>query len=129
MKKRDIDVSSGGEHVEMNEAGKTRAKKYTKEYYMPPEAYLWTEWFRFHNGQCATRCPYRPNQCYVGSETCTECENFEAMQIVTATSGRVYCKRKKENIKPLPECYFLRYGADKTEQESAKEFDDELCPW
>ena len=66
---------------------------------------------------------------FVGSEVCVACPGCEAIQIVTKTTGRVYCKNKKAEVLPLPECYFLPEGKDRLEFESKPTLPDELCPW
>ena len=110
------------------EAARTLAERYIKEVRLENEAWQWAVWFVFNGQQCGTRCPYWPEECFVGSDTCCECEGFEAIQIVTAHTGRVYCKNKRAEVLPWPEdVYFLPEGKDRLE--TAAQLPDELCPW
>lgn len=111
------------------EERRTLATKYVKEAVLSDVAWQWAVWFTYNRGQCGTRCPYWPEECFVGSETCVECEGFEGMHIVTAHTGRVYCKNKRAEVKPLPECYFLPEGKERLPLEAATPLPDELCPW
>ena len=111
------------------EATRTVPTKYIKEVALQDTAWQWAVWFVYNNGQSGTRCPYWPEECFVGSEVCVECLGCEAIQIVTKTTGRVYCKNKKAEVLPLPECYFLPEGKDRLEFETKPTLPDELCPW
>lgn len=127
MQAREIEVSK--ESAQRYEAARTVATKYVKEYMLQDTAWQWAVWFVFNNGQSGTRCPYWPEECFVGSEVCVECPGCEAIQIVTAHTGRVYCKNKKAEVLPLPECYFLPEGRDRLAFERKPELPTELCPW
>lgn len=115
--------------AERYEASRTVADRFVKDVVLQDTAWQWALWFVYHNGQCGTRCPYWPEECFVGSEVCTECEGFEAMEFVTKTTGRVYCKNKKAEVLPLPECYFLPEGKERLETFTPLELPTELCPW
>ena len=110
------------------EAARTLAKRYIKEVRLENEAWQWAVWFVFNGDQCGTRCPYWPEECFVGSDTCCECPGFEGIQIVTAHTGRVFCKNRRTEVLPWPEdVYFLPEGKDRLEVRH--ELPDELCPW
>ena len=114
------------EAAERYEAGRTLTRKYIKEFVLPSEAWQWAVWFRFNGEQCGTPCPYWPEECYVGSDVC---EGFEGIQIVTRYTGRVYCKNRRAEVLPLPECYFLPEGKDRLPTETRLELPPEPCPW
>lgn len=111
------------------EASRTVASKYVKEALLQDTAWQWAVWFVYNNGQSGTRCPYWPDICHVGSEVCVACPGCEGIQIVTAHSGRVFCKNKKAEVLPLPDCYFLPEGRDRLEFEANPQLPPELCPW
>ena len=111
------------------EASRTLTKKYVKEFMLQDTAWQWAVWFRFNGEQCGTPCPYWPEVCYVGSGVCEECDGFEGIQIVTKHTGRVYCKNKRADVLPLPECYFLPEGKDRLPTETRVELPDEPVPW
>lgn len=111
------------------EAARTLSSKYVKEVLLQDTAWQWAVWFRFNGDQCGTPCPYWPDVCFVGSDTCVECPGFEGIQIVTKHSGRVYCKNRKAELLPLPECYFLPEGKERLPSESRLELPPEPCPW
>ena len=111
------------------EASRTLATRYTKEVILQDTAWQWAVWFIHHNGQSGTRCPYFPEICFVGSDTCVECPGCEAIQIVTAHTGRVYCKNKKAELKPLPDIYFLPEGRDRLNLPATPQLPPEPCPW
>ena len=115
--------------AERYEAGRTLTRKYIKEFMLPSEAWQWAVWFRFNGEQCGTPCPYLPEECYVGSDVCEACDGFEGIQIVTRYTGRVYCKNKRAEVLPLPECYFLPEGKDRLPTETRVELPTEPCPW
>ena len=117
------------EAAERYEAGRTLTRKYIKEFVLPSEAWQWAVWFRFNGEQCGTPCPYWPEECYVGSDVCEACEGFEGIQIVTKHTGRVYCKNRRAEVLPLPECYFLPEGKERLETETRLELPTEPCPW
>ena len=108
------------------EATRTLARRYVKEYRLDEQAFLWAVWFVFNGDQCGTRCPYRQNS-FVGSDLCTECPAFEGIQIVTKATGRVYCKKKRATVTPMPDIYFLPDGPDRSDTPAT--LPDELCPW
>ena len=110
------------------EAARTLAERYIKDDRLESEAWQWAIWFVYNGQQCGTRCPYWPEECFVGSDTCCECEGFEAIQIVTAHTGRVYCKNKRAEVLPWPEgVFFAPEGRDRLE--TAAQLPEELCPW
>ena len=110
------------------EATRTLAERYIKDDRLESEAWQWAIWFVYNGQQCGTRCPYWPEECFVGSDTCCECEGFEAIQIVTAHTGRVYCKNKRAEVLPWPEgVFFAPEGRDRLE--TAAQLPEELCPW
>ena len=111
------------------EAARTLAERYVKDDRLESEAWQWAVWFVFNGQQCGTRCPYWPEECYVGSDVCEACDGFEGIQIVTRYTGRVYCKNKRAEVLPLPECYFLPEGKERLETETLLELPEELCPW
>lgn len=77
------------------ESARTLAQRYIKEVRLDDYAWQWAVWFLFNGDQCGTRCPYWPEVCYVGSDTCCECPGFEGIQIITKHSGRVFAKQKR----------------------------------
>lgn len=110
------------------EAARTLAERYIKDDRLESEAWQWAIWFVYNGQQCGTRCPYWPEECFVGSDTCCECEGFEAIQIVTAHTGRVYCKNKRAEVLPWPEgVFFAPEGRDRLELQP--QLPEELCPW
>lgn len=109
------------------ERSRTVARKYMKEQVLSTDAWQWAVWFLYNGQQCGTRCPYQPDRCYVGSDTCVDCPSCEGIQIVTGHSGRVFCKQRKEELQPLPEVYFMPEGPDRLEQPGS--LPDDLCPW
>lgn len=111
------------------EATRTLASKYVKEYRLDDHAWQWAVWFVYNGQQCGTRCPYWPEECFVGSDTCCECEGFEAIQIVSAHTGRVYCKNKRAEVLPLPECQFFPWGSDRLHTHTPTMLPPEPCPW
>ena len=111
------------------EAGRTLMRRYNKEVVLREEAWQWTVWFRFNGEQCGTPCPYWPEECYVGSDVCEDCDAFEGIQIVTKYTGRVYCKNRRAELLPLPECYFLPDGKERLPTETRLELPTEPCPW
>lgn len=115
--------------AERYEAGRTLTRKYVKEVVLSDGAWQWAVWFRFNGDQCGTRCPYWPEECYVGSDVCEACDGFEGIQIVTKHTGRVYCKNKRAEVLPLPECYFLPEGKERLPTETRLTLPEELCPW
>lgn len=125
MEAREIEVRHDA--AERYEAGRTLARKYVKDDVLQSEAWQWAVWFRYNGPQCGTPCPYWPEECYVGSDTCADCEGCEGIQIVTRHTGRVYCKNRRAEVLPLPECYFLPEGKERLEMKA--ELPPELCPW
>lgn len=111
------------------EASRTIATRYIKDDFLQSEAWQWAVWFVYNGGQCGTRCPYWPDICFVGSDTCLECPGCEGIQIVTAHTGRVYCKNKKAEVLPLPDVYFLPEGKTRLEFQSEPYLPPERCPW
>lgn len=111
------------------EAGRTLARRYIKEVMLQSEAWQWAVWFVYNGDQCGTRCPYWPEECFVGSDICVECPGCEGMEIVTGHSGRVFCKNKKAEVVPLPECWFIPEGKDRLEITTPRQLPTELCPW
>lgn len=109
------------------ESTRTLASRYIKEYRLDTDAWQWAVWFVFNGQQCGTRCPYWPDICFVGSDSCCECPGFEGIQIVTAHTGRVFCKNRRTEVLPLPDCYFLPEGRERTEIPG--QLPVELCPW
>lgn len=110
------------------EASRTLASRFIKEYRLLDTAWQWNIWFLFNGNQCGTRCPYWPDICFVGSDTCCQCPAFEGIQIVTAHSGRVYCKNRRSEVPLWPhEAYFLPEGHDRSS--SPPPLPLELCPW
>lgn len=126
MRSREVEVSHDG--AERYEAGRTLTKKWVKEVVLRDDAWQWAVWFKYNGGQCGTMCPYREN-CHIGSETCEECEDFEGIQVVTAHSGRVWCRRRKAELKPLPEVIFVADGKERLSFKTMPELPPELCPW
>jgi len=127
MQAREVEVSHDA--AQRYEATRIVPTKYTKEVMLQDTAWQWAIWFVHNNGQSGTRCPYWPDVCFVGSEVCVECPGCEAIQIVTAHTGRVYCKNKKAEVLPLPECYFLPEGKERLEFKTSTTLPEELCPW
>lgn len=127
MREREVEVSKDAS--ERYEASKTLASRYIKDTVHQSESWQWAIWFRYNGGQCGTRCPYWPDECFVGSDVCVECEGFEGIEIVTSNSGRVYCRNKKAEVKPMPECYFLPEGRIRQEQKKEPYLPVEPCPW
>jgi len=127
MQSHEVEVSH--EAAGRYERSRTLASRYVKEVLLQSEAWQWAVWFVYNGSQCGTRCPYWPDVCFVGSDVCLECPGCEGIQIVTATTGRVYCKNKKAEVQPLPECYFLPEGRERLEPKSSPQLPTELCPW
>ena len=125
MNPREVQIDH--ESAQRYESSRVLAKRYVKDDYLQDTAWQWAVWFVFNSDQCGTRCPYWPEECFVGSETCMECPGCEGIQIVTAHTGRVYCRNKKAEVLPLPECYFLPEGRERLDLPG--QLPTELCPW
>ena len=126
MQPKEIPVSHDA--AQRYEAARTLAERYIKEVRLDDYAWQWAVWFVFNGDQCGTRCPFWPDICFVGSDTCCECPAFEGIQIITKHTGRVYCKNKKEQLLPWPDdIYFAPEGRDRLQVQYT--LPEELCPW